>query len=154
MGARFEDIKNPYYQRQALEKYARQQKGLKPQERPRESKYHNQRTEVSGIRFDSKREAERYQELLVRLEAGEIKDLKLQPSFTLMEAYTTPEGGRVRSIKYVADFSYYEKQGEEWKPVVEDVKSKATKTRVYAIKKKLLKEKYGIEEREVRKSAG
>lgn len=85
----------------------------------------------------------------------QIRDLKLQPQFTIQEAYTTPEGQRVRAIRYQADFSYERAtepdcNGEiHWLRVVEDVKSRATKTRVYEIKKKLLREKLGIEIREV-----
>ena len=36
-----------------------------------------------------------------------------------------------------------------WLRVVEDVKSEATKTRVYAIKRKLMRERLGIDVREV-----
>lgn len=87
--------------------------------------------------------------------AGQIRDLKLQPQFTIQEAYTTPEGQRVRAIRYQADFSYKRPTepdctGEvHWLRVVEDVKSRATKTRVYEIKKKLMREKLGIEIQEV-----
>ncbi len=131
-------------------------------------KYHNtpaERVAESGktIKFDSQKEARRYDELMLMLKAGKIRDLKLQPQFTLQEAYTTPEGNRVRAIRYDADFSYYvlavelyaddgggsTKAEKEWKYVVEDVKSKATKTRVYAVKKKLMRERFGIEIQEV-----
>ena len=91
------------------------------------------------------------------LNAGEITELKLQPQFTLQEAYTTPEGKRVQAIRYQADFSYKRRNPQEeesaaywgfdctsWELVVEDVKSKATKTRVYGMKKKLLHERFGI----------
>lgn len=126
----------------------------------KKKKYNNVPDARGDIRFDSKKEARRYDELMLRLRAGEIRDLKLQPQFTLSEAYTTPEGKRVRAIRYVADFSYYERYEDEiaklagfdcesWRPVVEDVKSRATKTRVYAIKKKLLLEKYEIEVTEI-----
>jgi len=107
------------------------------------------------VDFDSKKEARRYDELMAMLRAGQIRDLKLQPQFTIQEAYTTPEGQRVRAIRYQADFSYERAtepdcNGEiHWLRVVEDVKSRATKTRVYEIKKKLLREKLGIEIREV-----
>lgn len=111
----------------------------------KENKYHNCPTVVQGIRFDSRKEARRYQELMALLRAGQIRELKLQPQFTLQEAYTTPEGKRVRAIRYVADFSY-ERDGTL---VVEDVKSRATKTRVYGIKAKLLRERHGLEITEV-----
>ena len=105
--------------------------------------------------FDSQKEARRFDELLLRLRAGQIRDLKLQPEFTLREAYTTPEGFRIRAIRYRADFSYEERVpglggGEDsWKKVVEDVKSEATRTRVYEMKKKLLIERHGIYIREI-----
>ena len=93
--------------------------------------------------------------LALLLAAGKIRDLKLQPEFTLQEAYTTLEGVRVRAIRYRADFSYERATepdccGEvHWLLVVEDVKSEATKTRVYAIKRKLMRERLGIDVREV-----
>ena len=107
------------------------------------------------VNFDSKKEARRYDELMAMLRANQIRELKLQPQFTIQEAYTTPEGVRVRAIRYQADFSYERPTepdctGEvHWLRVVEDVKSRATKTRVYEIKKKLLREKLGVEIREV-----
>lgn len=109
------------------------------------NKYHARKTTVDGITFDSEKEARRFGELKLLLRAGEIKNLKLQQDFTLQEAYTAPDGERVRAIRYVADFTY-EENGEL---VVEDVKSKATKTRVYEMKRKLLREKYGVKVREV-----
>ena len=120
------------------------------------SKYHNRNTAAGNIlEFDSQKEARRYDELALLLAAGKIRDLKLQPEFTLQEAYTTLEGVRVRAIRYRADFSYERATepdccGEvHWLLVVEDVKSEATKTRVYAIKRKLMRERLGIDVREV-----
>lgn len=109
------------------------------------NKYNAQPDTRNGIRFDSRKEARRYDELMLMLRAGQISDLKLQPQFTLHEAYTTPEGKRVQAIRYQGDFSYV----KDGRLVVEDVKSLATKTRVYGIKKKLMLEKYGIEITEV-----
>lgn len=119
------------------------------------SKYHNERDERGGIYFDSKKEARRFDYLLTLWLDEKIRDLKLQPSFTLREAYTTPEGLHVRSIVYKADFSYELPAGIDsngntlWELVVEDAKSRPTKTRVYELKKKLFREKYGMEIREV-----
>lgn len=112
-------------------------------------KYHNTPTTRTGaegkeIHFQSKKEAARYDELMLLLQAGVISDLKLQPQFTLQESYVTPDGVRVRAITYIADFSYW-KDGEF---VVEDVKSDATRTRVYGMKKKLMYER-GISIKEV-----
>ena len=58
----------------------------------KERKYRNEPTVSHGITFDSKKEARRYEELLLMLKAGTIRKLKLQVDFTLQEAYTAPEG--------------------------------------------------------------
>ena len=123
------------------------------------SKYGNQKAVrmvgTNEIVFDSQKEARRYDDLVIRLRAGQIRDLKLQPEFTLRETFTTPEGIKVRAMRYRADFSYEERvpllnsSETAWKKVVEDVKSEATKTRVYEMKKKLLIERHGVIVREV-----
>lgn len=113
-------------------------------------KYRNIRTRVDGIPFDSQKEASRFIELKYLLQAGRIRNLKLQPQFTIQESYVTPEGERVRAIRYVADFSYErptspDQNGQiHWLKVVEDVKSHATKTAQYEIKRKLMLERFGI----------
>lgn len=70
------------------------------------NKYGNKKAVRNGITFDSQKEAARYDQLMLLVCAGEIRDLKLQPEFTLQEAFTTPLGERVRAIRYRADFSY------------------------------------------------
>lgn len=142
------------YQKQILRKIAEQEveKPLPAQEqKQKSSKFHNQPTESSGIRFDSKKEARRFEELMEKVRLNEISDLKLQVNFTLQEGYTKPDGERVRPIVYKADFTYLEKglDGLHTLYIVEDVKSKATKTRVYEMKRKLLREKFHLEIREV-----
>ena len=118
------------------------------------SKYHNRHTErvaPSGtvIRFDSQREARRYDNLMAWQKTGEIKDLRLQVDFTLQEAYTDTEGRRVRAIRYRADFTYLRRlmgrEGHTWALVVEDVKSRGTRTNDYLLKRKLMKERFGID---------
>lgn len=147
----------PKYQQQAMEKYMKQQarRGSIPsaapvQEAPKGKKYHNTPTErvtPSGavLHFDSQKEARRYDHLILRLQAGQIRDLRLQVDFTLQEAYTDAEGHRVRAIRYKADFTYMERDTK----VVEDVKSQATRTKVYLMKRKLMKERFGIDITEV-----
>lgn len=113
---------------------AKQPEGAIRAKKQGRSKYRNQKTEVDGIIFDSKKESLRWQELKLLESAGEIWKLERQVTFEL----------RVRSIlicKYRPDFVYYNKSGK----VVEDVKSKVTKTRGYQIKKKLMSAIYGIE---------
>lgn len=135
--------------------------GRQAPEREHEGKYHNQKAvrameDGTEIKFDSQKEARRFDELLCMQGAGLIRDLRLQVDFTLREAYTTTEGYRVRAIKYRADFTYEEPvrtlAGDDstiWRLVVEDVKSEATKTRTYGMKKKLMLDRFGIRLREV-----
>lgn len=126
------------YQRQALETL---QKQTKP------AKHHNEKvTTQSGLKFDSKLEERRFNVLAIQLAAGNISDLKLQPEFTLQEAYTTPDGKHIRAIRYRADFSYY----SDAALVVEDTKSAHTrKLPVYRMKSKLMQERLGITIREI-----
>lgn len=93
---------------------------------------------LDGHRFDSQREAKRYEELKQREAAGKIAQLELQPRFELQPAFRY-RGEAVRKIEYVADFRYldYERGGL----VVEDVKG--MKTEVYRLKRKLFLAKYG-----------
>ena len=107
----------PKYQQQAVEKYMKQQKRRGPapsaaavQNTDRASKYRNTPTErgtASGavLRFDSQKEARRYDHLTLRQQAGEIHDLRLQVDFTLQEAYTDQEAdngrGHPRSRKRI-----------------------------------------------------
>ncbi len=109
---------------------------------PKKSKYGNRVTYIGDVKFDSAREAERYQVLMIRPGAGEIEKLKLQPEFTITESYRLPDGRIVKAQRYRADFLYIVKETGEF--VVEDVKSEATKTRVFINKSKLLYEKYGF----------
>ena len=118
------------YREQAAKAVVSQQK---------KSKYGNVKTEVDGIKFDSQKEARRYQTLMLAQKSGLIRDLRLQHEFTLQEAYTTCTGKRIRAIKYRADFTYYMVDGDSM--VIEDVKSKGTKTKEYELKKKLMADK-------------
>lgn len=134
----------PAAQRQVLEKLG--MLGKTSQSR----KYHNQPTTVNGIKFDSKKAASRFVVLSSMQQAGMIRNLRLQAQYTLQESYVTDTGERVRAIKYVADFSYERAtlpdcNGDvHWISVVEDVKSRATRTARYEMKKKLLKERFNL----------
>lgn len=98
----------------------------------RRPKYRNIKTEVDGRAFDSKKEARRYLALKEDQQAGRICGLRLQVGFRLKVAGIT-------ICFYRADFVYV-RQGRR---VVEDVKG--LKTRVYEMKKKLMKACHGIE---------
>ena len=112
-----------------------------------QQKYKNQKAERGAVRFDSQKEARRYDELMVMLRAEIITDLRLQPQFTLQESYLTENGQRIRAIRYTADFSYIrEVSGEK---IVEDVKSGPTRTKEYLRNRKFMRSMYGIDVREV-----
>lgn len=99
----------------------------------RATKYGNRKTEVNGVVFDSKREADRYAELMAMLKRGDISNLKLQPEYTLQEGFTEPDGTKVRPVRYRADFSYTDANGMT---VIED--AKGVRTKEYLLKRKLM----------------
>jgi hypothetical protein len=101
------------------------------------AKYGSRKTEVDGITFHSKREANRYCELKLLKQAGEIVDFELQPPFLLQSAFVH-RGVKYRSISYRGDFRILYPDGRQ---VVEDVKGYAD-IAVYRLKKKLLLCKY------------
>lgn len=112
----------------------RQQDWIRIQKR--HNKYGNQKTELDGIVFDSRKEARRYAELKIMEKAGEIKDLELQKPYVILPSFFDKQGNRQTAVKYVADFVYVDKDGNT---VIEDVKSPATrKDRVYRLKKKMM----------------
>ena len=104
------------------------------------SKYHNKKTVVDGITFDSKREAERYSELCYLKKAGIINRLTLQRKYKLLDPYVI-DGKKKRGITYVADFEYWDEEKDRW--IVEDVKG--FETEVFKLKRKLFESKYGME---------
>jgi hypothetical protein len=103
----------------------------------KQSKYRNVKTTVDGITFASKREANRYAELKLMEAAGEIELLGTQVRFEIVV-----NGEKIGA--YVADFSYWDKDGNN---VVED--AKGVRTPVYKLKKKLVKALYGVDIQEV-----
>lgn len=119
-------------------------------------KFHNRPTERimpnGKVRtFDSAREASRYDELALLLKANAIRDLRIQPQFTLKESYVAWDGELSGKVVYIADFSYEERTKEgAWRFVVEDVKSERTrKNKDYRIKVKLMQEVRGITVQEI-----
>jgi len=121
-------------------------------------KYGNEKIEVDGIQFDSKKEARRYLELTLLQQAGEIEALELQKEFELIPAqYENFErygktGKRLKdgkrcieqSCTYKADFVYLQ-NGQQ---VVEDVKGfrdpRSAGYAKFVIKRKLMLWRYGI----------
>lgn len=101
-------------------------------------KYGANKTEVNGIVFDSKKEANRYKELLLLLKAGQIGMLQLQVPYELNE-------GGTHSLKYIADFVYVD--AFTGQTVVEDAKGYRTKE--YLKKKRLMLKVHGIKIHEI-----
>jgi len=98
------------------------------------NKYRAIRTEVDGIKFASKREAERYSGLKHLLRAGEISNLRLQVPYVI-------EVNGQKICMYIADFVYFDNDTNQ--EVVEDAKGMSTP--VFRLKKKLLRAVLGIE---------
>lgn len=130
--------------------YRNKQKQLKNAKRgvrsPR-SKYQNHKIELDGKKFDSKKEARRYQELKAMEKAGIISDVQCQVSFILADKVKFSNELKAKpAIRYFADFVYM----KDGKQIVEDVKSKATRSLdVYRIKKHLMLSVLGIEIKEI-----
>ena len=95
------------------------------------SKYRAVKTTVGDITFDSKREAARYQELMLLLRAGAIRNLELQVPFKCVV------NGR-KICAYRADFIYFDGLDR----IVEDVKG--YRTREYVLKKKLVEALFNV----------
>lgn len=141
------------------------------------NKFGARSVEVDGIRFASRAEARRYEELRHLLMAGEINSLVAHPRFALyapvyFDHYNDrshirppidmdsapatlklcdgeygPSCSARRIGYYTADFLYKTKDG---KAVVEDVKGgRATSTEAYRLRKKMVEATYGFEVREV-----
>ena len=142
---------SPSAQRQILEKLGRDQ-ARAAMDKPT-GKYHNRKCTITlpengkTITFDSEKEARHFENLRFRLRYNDIRDLRLQVNFTLQEGFTTAEGERVRPIVYRADFTYQELTPSGWRTVVEDVKG--VRTKEYAMKRKMMLEKFGVDIREV-----
>jgi hypothetical protein len=107
-------------------------------------KFKNKKTEIDGHKFDSKAESRRYLELKTLAQTHKIQDLRLQVPFELIPSQYINGKCVERSVKFVADFTYK----ENGVLVVEDVKSPATITQSYIIKRKLMLHVHGIRVRE------
>ena len=108
------------------------------------NKYLNRALSTPDGKFDSVKEYRRWQELKLMQRAGLIYDLQRQVPFVLIPTQKDEITGKVieREAKYIADFTYRDRNTH--KLVVEDTKSKATKTKDYILKRKLLLYRHGL----------
>ncbi len=109
----------------------------------KQSKYHNKKCMYKGMKFDSHKEMAYYIKLELLENKGIIHDLKRQVPFVLLETIRIGDT-TFRKTKYIADFTYYDKDNK-----LHIVDTKGVKTDVYKLKKKLMAWKYGIEIEEV-----
>ena len=107
------------------------------------NKYNAKKVVIDGIKFDSKKEGKRYQELRILQLAGVISQLAMQPGFKFIIDGRPVKMMNGHTAKYTADFSYVE-NGET---VYEDVKG--MKTEAYRLRKAITEHIYGIKITEV-----
>lgn len=125
------------------------------------NKYGNKKVEYDGLKFDSKKEKDRYIFLKAQEKIGNIQDLQLQVKYELIPAIKeeyvehlkTKDRVKTRTVQlaitYTCDFQYY-KNGEL---VIEDVKSSPKMlAKEYVLKKKILFALKGLKITEVYKS--
>lgn len=115
---------------------------------PVSSKYHNKQIIVDGLLFDSHKEARRWVYLKSLEKIAMITHLRRQVKFELIPSQRD-ENGKVieQKCSYYADFVYQ----QNGKTIVEDVKGyrEGGAYAVFAIKRKLMLQKYGIRVKEV-----
>ena len=97
------------------------------------NKYHNTKIIIDGIKFDSKKEGNRYKELKLLEKAGIIDNLKLQVPFEVQPSFKY-KNKTISAITYIADFVYFD--NEKNKMIIED--TKGMKTEVYKLKRKMM----------------
>lgn len=98
----------------------------------KKSKYGAVKTKIDGHTFDSKKEAEFYCNLKLRLQAKEIKGFCLQPIFIL-----------ATGLSYKADFIIFNNDGS-----TEIIDVKGFKTKEYIAKKKVFEDKFNLKIKE------
>lgn len=102
-------------------------------------KYFNKKVRMGDMVFDSKKELNRYNELLLLEINKEIQELIRQPRFVLIETFKDNQGKTERGCHYTPDFSYRMNE----KQYVEEIKSSYTaKLTDYPLRRKMFKLKY------------
>lgn len=128
--------------------------------REKGKKYNNTKVEYDGIKFDSKKEMQRYLVLKSAEDKGVITNLQLQVRFELIPAVReeyvehlkTKDRIKTRTLQlpitYTCDFMY-DKDGET---IIEDIKaSPKMLPKEYTLKKKMMFALKGIKIKEVYK---
>lgn len=97
------------------------------------SKYRANKTSIDGHTFDSKKEADYYCQLKLRLQAKEIHGFCLQPTFMLAPG-----------LKYKADFVVFNNDNS-----YDIIDVKGVHTKEYTAKKKVFEDKYNMKITEI-----
>ncbi len=109
--------------------------------KPKSNKFGAKPTFVDGIKFDSRREARRWQDLKLLERAGKIHDLQRQVVFELAPSVRIAGEKRARpALRYTADAVYWSIEGGR---VVED--SKGITDTSFRIRQHLMKSVHGID---------
>ena len=120
-----------------LQRLGRPQGAIPPSKKP--SKYRNIKVKIGCFTFDSKAEARRYDELKWLEAGGKIRELRIHTRWKLTY------GKLIRH--YESDFDYIDvKTGNL---VVEDVKSKITRTQLFIRNKAMMLEQRNIDVQEI-----
>lgn len=111
-------------------------KEFREREQPKRNKFGAKKTVVDGITFDSAKEAKRWVFLREREQRGEISHLERQPKFKLNVSgrpvlIRSERYKNGRQAVYSADFAYFDGENR----IIEDVKSQATRTEAYCLRK-------------------
>lgn len=110
----------------------------------RRNKYGARKVVMNGLKFDSVREASRWNDLQALENGGYISQLERQIRFVLAPAVTLHgETRKKTALRYVADFRYFDVKAGHF--VVED--AKGHETPVSRIKRHLMKSVHGIDVR-------
>lgn len=107
------------------------------------SKYGNRKHEYQGMKFDSRRELDRWIQLVALQRAGQISELERQVVFLLAPPVVI-QGRKRPALKYIADFVYTDSDGLT---ITEDVKGVVTEG--YRIKRHLMAA-MGLQIKEIR----
>jgi hypothetical protein len=108
----------------------------------RRRKYNNQKVIVDGCTFDSKAEARRWIMLSTMQKSGLISELKRQVAIELLPGVKFLETVRRQpALRLIVDFEY-QRDGQR---VLEDVKSAATMTPAFRIKRHVLAALHGLQ---------
>ena len=131
-----EDLES-YYKRRNMDNCSQiATKAVQTADDTKQSKYRNKKTEIDGIIFDSKKEADYYQRLKIMKHIGEIQDFDRQVAFELQPEFEK-DGQKIRAIRYIADFVIYKKDNS-----VEIVDTKGIRTKDFELKRKMFEYKY------------